>query len=201
MSTTSASRAALVPIGVAMAVMVVWGATPIITRLALDDLPPLVVACLRTVFAGLVALPLLARGHQAMPTSTTSRKLLVISAAAGFVVFPVLYTVGQQRTSALHGVMILAVLPVFTGVYASLAARRMPRRAWLVGCAVAIGGEVVLIGGRGAAANDATLAGDLLVLAAASSSRQGMSQERCCRPAASRACRRHYGESSLAAFF
>jgi drug/metabolite transporter (DMT)-like permease len=161
------ARAALVPIAVAMAVMVVWGATPIVTRIALDDLPPLVIACLRTVLAGLVAIPLLARGHTAMPTSHTSRKLLVISAAAGFVIFPVLYTIGQERTSALHGVMILAVLPVFTGAYASLVARRMPRRAWLVGCAVAIGGEVVLIGGRGASANDATLAGDLLVLAAA----------------------------------
>ena len=150
-----------------MAVMVVWGATPIVTRLALDDLPPLVIACLRTVLAGLIAIPLLARGPHAMPTSSASRKMLVISAAAGFVIFPILYTIGQERTSALHGVMILAVLPVFTGAYASLVARRMPRRAWLLGCMVAIGGEIVLIGGRGAAANDATLTGDLLVLAAA----------------------------------
>lgn len=160
-------RAALVPVAVAIAVMVVWGATPIVTRIALDDLPPLVIACLRTVLAGLVAIPLLALGQQAMPTSTASRRLLVISAATGFVVFPVVYTIGQQRTSALHGVMILAVLPVFTGAYASVVARRMPRRAWLIGCAVAIGGEVVLIGGRGAAANDATLTGDLLVVASA----------------------------------
>ena len=157
MPRSSPGSAALVPVAVAMAVMVAWGATPIVTRIALDDLPPLVIACLRTVLAGLVAIPLLTRGHRAMPTSRASRKLLVISAHAGFVIFPVLYTVGQQRTSALHGVMILAVLPVFTGAYASLVARRMPRRAWLVGCAVAIGGEVVLIGGRGAAASDATL--------------------------------------------
>jgi drug/metabolite transporter (DMT)-like permease len=36
-----------------------------------------------------------------------------------------------------------------------------------VGSAVALGGEIVLIGGRGASASDATLTGDLLVLAAA----------------------------------
>ena len=155
------------PVGVAMAVMVVWGATPIITRLALDDLEPLVVACLRTVLAGIVAIPLLAGGRHAIPSDVRSRKLLVISAFAGFVVFPVLYTVGQQRTSALHGVMILAVLPVFTGAYAALVARRLPQRTWLVGCAVALVGEAVLIGGRGGAAGDATLTGDLLVLASA----------------------------------
>lgn len=167
MPTPSPARAALVPVGVAVAVMVVWGATPIATRLALDDLPPLVVACLRTVVAGLVAIPLLAGMRQHFPARGRSRVLLGISAGVGFVVFPVVYTVGQQRTSALHGVMILAALPIFTGLYASLVARRAPRRGWLAGCAVALVGEVVLIAGRGASAGDATVAGDLLVLAAA----------------------------------
>ena len=105
--------------------------------------------------------------RQRLPASTRSRKLLGISAAVGFVIFPVVYTVGQQRTSALHGVMILAALPIFTGLYAALVARRAPRPGWLAGCAVALVGEVVLIAGRGASAGDATLAGDLLVLAAA----------------------------------
>lgn len=63
--------------------------------------------------------------------------------------------------------MILASLPIFTGGYAALVARRMPRHAWFAGCAVALVGEVVLIGGRGAGTTDATLAGDLLVLASA----------------------------------
>ncbi len=63
--------------------------------------------------------------------------------------FPVVYTIGQQRTSGLHGVMILAALPIFTGVYASVVARRRPARSWLIGCGVALAGEVILIGGRG----------------------------------------------------
>jgi drug/metabolite transporter (DMT)-like permease len=147
--------------------MAIWGATPIVTRLALDDLDPLVVACLRTILAGLVAIPLLARARQGLPSDGRSRTLLGVSAAVGFVVFPVVYTLGQHRTSALHGVMILAALPIFTGAYAAIAARRAPRRSWLVGCVVALAGEVVLIGGRGTAANEATLVGDLLVLAAA----------------------------------
>jgi drug/metabolite transporter (DMT)-like permease len=156
-----------VPVAVAISVMVIWGATPILTRVALDDLPPLVVACLRTIIAGLVAIPLLAGMRQRLPSDRGSRTLLGISAAVGFVIFPVVYTVGQERTSALHGVMILAALPIFTGVYAAIVARRLPRRAWLVGCAVALVGEIVLIGGRGTAAGGATLAGDLIVVAAA----------------------------------
>jgi len=147
--------------------MLVWGATPILTRIALEDLAPLVVATLRTIVAGALAVPLLVHLRQPFPRAATSRRLLAVSAAAGFVIFPVVYTVGQQRTSGLHGVMILAALPIFTGTYASLVARRRPRRAWLLGSAVALVGEVVLIGARGGGGGDATLVGDLIVLAAA----------------------------------
>lgn len=157
----------LAPVVVAVLVMGVWGATPILTRIALDDMEPLVVATLRTIVAGLLAIPLLAHLGQPLPRGGTPRRLLAVSAAAGFVVFPVVYTVGQQRTSALHGVMILAALPIFTGTYASLVARRQPGRAWILGSAVALAGEAVLIGARGGGGGDATLVGDLIVLAAA----------------------------------
>jgi drug/metabolite transporter (DMT)-like permease len=149
--------------------MVVWGATPILTRLALEDFEPLFVATMRTVLAGVLAVPLLVQTRAPRPRTRTARRLLAVSGLAGFVVFPVVYTVGQQRTSGLHGVMILAALPVFTGLYASVVARRRPGRHWVAGSAVALVGEAVLIAGRqsGAAGGDATLTGDLVVLAAA----------------------------------
>ncbi len=124
-------------------------------------------ATLRTIVAGVLAVPLLAQLRQPFPRAPTPRRLLAVSAAAGFVIFPVVYTVGQERTSGLHGVMILAALPIFTGTYASLVARRRPARAWIVGSAVALAGEVVLIGARGSGGGDATLVGDLIVLSAA----------------------------------
>jgi drug/metabolite transporter (DMT)-like permease len=164
---SAAARSALVPVAVAVGVMVVWGATPIATRLALEDMQPLVLACLRTVLAGLLAIPLLVVMRQGLPERSRPRILLGVSAATGFVIFPIVYTEGQQRTSAVHGVMILAALPIFTGAYAALVARRRPARAWMAGSAVALVGEVVLIAGRGGSASHATLGGDLLVLAAA----------------------------------
>jgi drug/metabolite transporter (DMT)-like permease len=127
------------------------------------------VATLRTVIAGLLAVPLIAQARLPFPRTGQTRRLLAISGLAGFVVFPVVYTIGQARTSGLHGVMILAALPIFTGLYASLVARRRPGRAWLVGCGIALAGEAILIAGRGAGGEggDATLTGDLIVLAAA----------------------------------
>ena len=152
-----------------MLVMVVWGATPVATRIAAEDLPPLAIAVLRTVFAGLVAAPILASMRTRPPSGRQARLLLGVSAAAGFVVFPIVYTIGQQRTSAMHGVGILAALPVFTGVYAAVVARRRPGRWWLVGCALALLGEGVIVAVRtgGGGGGDASLIGDILVLAAA----------------------------------
>jgi len=152
-----------------MLVMVVWGATPVATRLATEDLEPLFVAVSRTMLAGLVALPLLPSTAPRPPSSRRARMLLAVSAIAGFVFFPVVYTLGQERTSAMHGVGILAGLPVFTGLWAAAVARRRPGRWWALGCALALLGEGVIIAIRasGTSGGEASLAGDLLVLVAA----------------------------------
>ena len=157
------------PVVVSVLCMVIWGASPIATRIATEDIDPLMVAVLRTVLAGFVALPLVATTGIRPPTNPRSRLLLAVSAASAFVIFPVVYTVGQDRTSAMHGVAILAGLPVFTGLWAALVMRRMPSRWWLAGCAIALAGEAVIIAVRGdGGGNDtATLTGDLIVLAAA----------------------------------
>lgn len=162
------SRVLGAPVLVAMLVMVVWGATPVATRIATEELEPLMVAVLRTVLAGLVAVPLLASGGMRPPARGRTRLLLTVSAVAGFVFFPVVYTLGQEQTSAMHGVGILAGLPVFTGLYAAAVARTLPGRWWVIGCALALVGEGVIIAIRTAGGEtEASLLGDLLVLAAA----------------------------------
>jgi drug/metabolite transporter (DMT)-like permease len=155
------------PVLVSLAVMVFWGATPVLTRIATDDLAPLWVAVLRTVLAGLVAVPLVMTTERRPPASAPARLLLAASSAAGFVIFPIVFTIGQERTSAMHGVGILAALPVFTGLYGMLVARRRPGVWWLAGCALALAGEAVIVAVRADGGGTATVLGDLLVLASA----------------------------------
>ena len=167
---TSRGRAWLAaPVVVSVLCMVIWGASPIATRLATEDMEPLLVAVLRTVLAALVAVPLVAVGGMRPPANRDSRLLLAVSAASAFVIFPVVYTIGQDRTSAMHGVAILAGLPVFTGLWAALVMRRLPSAWWLAGCALALVGEAVIIAVRDTGGGDdtATLTGDLIVLGAA----------------------------------
>ena len=148
--------------------MVFWGATPVLTRIATDDLDPLWVAVLRTVLAGVVAAPLVvgdrapAAGDRARPAAARRSR-----PRQGFVIFPVVFTIGQERTSAMHGVGILAALPVFTGLYGMLVARRRPGYWWLAGCALALAGEAVIVAVRAGGGGTATLVGDLLVLSSA----------------------------------
>jgi drug/metabolite transporter (DMT)-like permease len=148
--------------------MIIWGATPVVTRLAVADLQPLHVGLLRTVFAGLLALPIALALRQPLPKDRRGLLLLVISGASGFIVFPLLYSFGQRDTSAMHGGMILAALPIFTGSYAALVERRRPTARWIAGCVVALLGECALIALRaGAGGAEPTLGGDLLVLLSA----------------------------------
>jgi drug/metabolite transporter (DMT)-like permease len=156
------------PIVVAALVMVVWGASPALTKSAGEDLTTRQIAVLRTVIAGLVATPILLVMRQALPAGRRRRVLLLISAVSGFVAFPLLFTIGQQNTSAMHGNMILAALPICTGAYAALLDRRRPTRAWLLGSGVALAGEVALVASRThSGGTQATLAGDALVAGSA----------------------------------
>jgi drug/metabolite transporter (DMT)-like permease len=155
-------------VAVSLLVMIAWGATPVATRIATDDLEPLWVAVLRTVLAGIVAVPLVLTTERRPPSGRDARLLLLVSSAAGFVIFPIVFTLGQERTSAMHAVGILAALPVFTGLYGALVARRRPGRSWLAGCALALAGEAVIVAVRTAGdGGTATLLGDILVLASA----------------------------------
>jgi drug/metabolite transporter (DMT)-like permease len=160
-------RGSLAPIVTAGLIMIVWGATPVATRLAVADLDPLHVGLLRTVFAGVLALPIALALRQPLPKDRRGLLLLVISAASGFVVFPLLYSVGQRGTSAMHGGMILAALPIFTGSYAAVVERRRPTARWITGCVIALLGESALIALRAGGGAEPTWGGDLLVLVSA----------------------------------
>jgi drug/metabolite transporter (DMT)-like permease len=161
-------RSSLAPIAIAGLIMIVWGATPVATRLAVADLDPLFVGLLRTVFAGVLALPIALALRQSLPQDRRGWLLLIVSGGAGFIIFPLLYSFGQRDTSAMHGGMILAALPIFTGTYAAIVERRRPSPRWVLGCVIALAGECALIAFRsGSGGAEPTLHGDLLVLLSA----------------------------------
>lgn len=160
--------ASLLPLAVAGLVVLLWGATPVVTKIAAAEIDPVLVGLARTAIGGLAAAPLVLALRMRPPREPRQLGLLGLSSLCGFIAFPILFSIGQRHTSAMHGGLILAALPLFTGLYAALIERRLPGRLWWIGCAVALAGESLLIGLRaGTGGGEATLFGDLLVLAAA----------------------------------
>ena len=162
------STGSQLPVVVALAVMVVWGGTPLFTKVAAEQIDPLQVGILRTLLAGIVALPLVLAVRNPLPVDGRGKRLLAFSGFAAFIAFPLLFSVGQRSTSAMHGALILATLPVFTSLFGTLLERRRVSATWIAGCAVALLGEATVIVWRTAdAASGSSLKGDAIVLLSA----------------------------------
>jgi O-acetylserine/cysteine efflux transporter len=148
-------RAALAALTVAG---VLWGLTVPLSKLALDWLDPSWLAVVR--FA--VAAPLLALAARRALRANASLPL-VAWGAVGYGLVVLLQNQGIARTSVSHAALVLGAVPVLVALVA-VARRRSTAAppAWL-GFAAALAG-VALVAGSG---GDATLAGDLLVLASA----------------------------------
>lgn len=158
--------AARVPVlAAALSAVVIWAGTPIATKLAVGVLDPLAVGLFRTLLGTLIALPLLLLRRHRPPATGSARRLLAVSALGGFVVFPLLFSLGVERTTAAHGALALALLPILTGLIAAGVDRRPPGPRWWAGGAVALVGTWLLIDRRfGLAAPGASVEGDLIVL-------------------------------------
>ena len=142
----------------------IWGASPVAAKLAVESMSPYSVSILRTVLAGLIALPLAWILGIRLPATNKNKLLLVLSGFCGFVAFAFLLTIGVNLTSANHASLILASLPVTTGAIAKAWDKQWPSKIWWTGCTIAIIGECYLIfGDPGSAHHGATIKGDLII--------------------------------------
>ncbi len=166
---SAAAKLTVSVLAAAFLAVVLWGASPVAAKIAVAGLPPVAVACLRTLIGGLAALVIALMMRLPLPSTPGQRGTLAISGLGGFIAFPLLFTLGVAATSANRASIILAALPVLTGAYAHALERRLPAPMWWIGCTIALLGEVLLILWRqpaaAAAHSVATLGGDLLVVA------------------------------------
>jgi drug/metabolite transporter (DMT)-like permease len=159
-------RGGLMPLAVGWAAALLWGGSPIATRLAVLGMDPLAVGILRTVLAAAIALPLALMLRLKLPRrerlGADARGCRGQLRVVSDFVFP-----GVKHTTASHAALVHASTPLFTGIIAAGLERRWPGRWWWIGVAVALFGEALLIGlGRGFNEPGVTVHGDLVVFAA-----------------------------------
>ena len=149
-----------------MVAILIWGATPPVTRIAVIGIDGETVGLLRTILAAVIVIPALLIFRLPRPSGGHQWFALLIAAVPGFVGYPLLFSIGMEHTSTAHAALIIASAPVFTGIIGFWVERHWPRWIWWLGAAVALAGEAVLIGSRSTADEGVvSLQGDLLVLA------------------------------------
>jgi len=149
--------------------IILWGATPAATQIAVTAIDATIVGVLRTILASLILLPVAFMMRLPRPNDKASWEALSVSAFAGFVGYTLLFTIGLKYTSTTHAALILAASPVFTGLIGFAVDRKWPRWLWWLGASIALAGEFLLISYRTSAAgkDTASFEGDLMVLCAA----------------------------------
>jgi O-acetylserine/cysteine efflux transporter len=110
---------------------------------------------------GLAAPVLAVVAHRALRAAMTVR--VAAWGAGGYGAMVVLQNLGVERTSVTHAALIFGAVPALVAAGSALTGRSVARPAAWSGFGVALGG-VVLVAGSG---GDASLAGDLLVVASA----------------------------------
>ncbi len=165
---TVAAPSLLPAYAVAAVAVLIWGATPAATKVAVTGLDAMVAGILRTVLAAAVVVPAAMLLRLPLPGSRAEWRLLAFSALGGFVGFTLLFSVGVKFTSAAHAALINASIPIFTGLFGAIAEKRMPGWLWMLGVAISFTGVSVLIGVRSEAdaSAGATVVGDLLCMGA-----------------------------------
>jgi drug/metabolite transporter (DMT)-like permease len=162
-----ASRSSLLPLVVGWSAVLLWGGSPIATRIAVSGIDPVTTGVLRTLLALPLVLPLAIALRLPLPSSWRDWTLMLGAALGSYVLFPILFSIGVRHTTASHAALVHASTPLFTGVIAALLERRWPARWWWLGVAVALIGEALLIGlSRGFQEPGVTIYGDLVVFAA-----------------------------------
>ncbi len=144
-----------------LGVIIFSGSLPA-TRLAVQDMDPLLLTFLRASIAGLLAVALLVGFRQKRPRLAQLVPLIIVS--FGVVIgFPLLTALALQRITSAHSIVFIGLLPLMTALFGVLRGGERPRRAFWI---FSLLGSLLVMGFALTQSAAASLSGDLLMLAA-----------------------------------
>jgi drug/metabolite transporter (DMT)-like permease len=144
-----------------LGVVIFSGSLPA-TRVAVGGFPPMFLTSARAVIAALLGLAFLALLRQPRPVRSDLVSLAIV--ALGVVVgFPLLTALALQHVTSAHSIVFIGLLPLSTAIFGVLRGGERPKPAfWLF----SILGAALVAGFAWQGSGDASLAGDLLMIAA-----------------------------------
>jgi drug/metabolite transporter (DMT)-like permease len=147
----------------ASVVVILWGVSFPVSRVAVREIPPLALATGRFALAAALLWPTARRRGLALARTDIPAVLLL--GLLGVTLYFALENTGLVFTTASHASLIVATVPLGSAAVEAVRRRRMPRPLAIAGMAVAAAGVVIIVRPDGSTGRSSLL-GDLLVLGA-----------------------------------
>lgn len=146
-----------------LAAMTIWGATYVVTKVALPDVGPFTIMLLRLVIATVALVPFAWR--QGYRPKLSLQKQFVLFALTGMVLHLGFEILGLEFTSASTAVLIIATAPVVTAALSIVFLGERLKARQGVGIALSIAGVILISGAQAPAGYPLSWVGSLLVFA------------------------------------
>ena len=149
-----------------LTVCLIWGLNFSITKLALDQIPPLPFTAVRFVVSSLLLWLILRMVEGPVRLTPQSIKILALLGLLGNTGYQLAFTLGLDLTAATNSALILSTVPTVVAILAgALGLERITARMW---CGIVLGtiGVVLVIATRGVGFERSTLLGDILTVVA-----------------------------------
>lgn len=149
-------------------VMVIWGSAFSVTKAAIAEVPPVLIAFLRYALAAAILLPLaLLRRSSSPPMSKQHWLTVAAMGVCGFTLFQAGSNIAQSYTTATQAAMIQSIIPVLTAILAAVVLRERPSGRRVAGIALSLAGvcAVVLVTAPGESGSSPVLGGVIMLAA------------------------------------
>jgi len=146
----------------AVAVVILWGVSFPVSRVAVRELPPLALATGRFILAAALLWP--AARRRGLSLARADLPAVCLLGLLGVTLYFAFENYGLVYTTASHASLIVATVPLGSAIVEAVQRRRPPRALSVLGMAIAAVGVVVIV--RPDGAGPRSLLGDLLVLGA-----------------------------------
>jgi drug/metabolite transporter (DMT)-like permease len=146
--------------------MGVWGSAFSVTKAAIAELPPVLIAFLRFALATAILLPLaLLRRRHSAPIGRRQWITVAAMGVCGFTLFQAGANIAQTYTTATQAALIQSNIPVLTAVLAALVLRERPSGRRIAGIALSLVGilAVVLVAAPAERASNPLLGGAIML--------------------------------------
>jgi drug/metabolite transporter (DMT)-like permease len=146
--------------------MIIWGTTYIVTKIAIREVPPLTLAALRFLITALVLLPfaLAAGGLRRLPRPLPVGDIVAM-ALTGFVLYYAFFNYALEYGSASQGALIQALIPVGVAITAVIVLKEKLSGTRVSGIALAVlGVAIIVIAGKSDSESPSPLLGAVLML-------------------------------------